>query len=414
MKFNKWTLGLAAVGVVSMGSVAQAEESFVKTALSSTTISGYVDTSAQLNNGGNSSSASGPLTARYAFNQGKANGFNLDVVKVTIEKPLDEAEWAAGYKVDLIYGPNANGYTPAWGNGSTNNNSGIKQAYVALRTPVGNGIDWKMGVWDTIIGYESFDAGNNPNFSRSYGYSIEPTEHTGLLGTYRFSDVVSASVGVANTTDANINGRTYAGTPPNTRDQGFLTYMGSVALTAPESMGWAAGSALYGGIVTGNASGGNNLAGVTTAQTWLYMGGTLATPVAGLKVGAAYDYYNQSAEAGSTFSGDAYSVALYASYQASEKLSLHFRGEYTQDKAGALGYTVAGSQAAAKLWSATATVQYDLWENVISRLEFRWDNGNDQYFGTPSSSAPAPGQAAQANGTLYNAYMFALNVIYKF
>ncbi len=44
MKFNKWTLGLAAVGVVSLTSAARADESKisqVQTALSDTTISGY-------------------------------------------------------------------------------------------------------------------------------------------------------------------------------------------------------------------------------------------------------------------------------------------------------------------------------------------------------------------------------------
>ena len=49
MKFNKWTVGLAAVGVVSLASAARADEkqmSMVNTALSSTTLSGYVDTSA--------------------------------------------------------------------------------------------------------------------------------------------------------------------------------------------------------------------------------------------------------------------------------------------------------------------------------------------------------------------------------
>ena len=53
MKFNKWTLGLAAVGVVSLASVAQAEEkmSAIQSAMSSTTISGYVDVSAQWNFG---------------------------------------------------------------------------------------------------------------------------------------------------------------------------------------------------------------------------------------------------------------------------------------------------------------------------------------------------------------------------
>src|SRR5277367_2276657 len=51
MKFNKWTLGLAAVGVVSLASAARADEtpkiSQMQTALSNTTISGYVDVSAQ-------------------------------------------------------------------------------------------------------------------------------------------------------------------------------------------------------------------------------------------------------------------------------------------------------------------------------------------------------------------------------
>ena len=49
MKFNKWTLGLAAVGAVSMASAVRADEaklSSVQTALSNTIISGYVSASA--------------------------------------------------------------------------------------------------------------------------------------------------------------------------------------------------------------------------------------------------------------------------------------------------------------------------------------------------------------------------------
>ena len=51
MKFNKWTVGLAAVGVVSLASAARADEqmSQVQTALTQTTLSGYVDTAAQWN-----------------------------------------------------------------------------------------------------------------------------------------------------------------------------------------------------------------------------------------------------------------------------------------------------------------------------------------------------------------------------
>src|SRR5690349_11193175 len=106
MKFDKWTVVMAGAGLVSLTSAAVAEEkaSSVMTALSSTTLSGYVDTSAQWNFGtGNAN------PAPYKFNTpSKADGFNLDVVQIRIEKPLDESEWAAGYRVDLWAGPDAN------------------------------------------------------------------------------------------------------------------------------------------------------------------------------------------------------------------------------------------------------------------------------------------------------------------
>src|SRR5437870_9134435 len=118
MKFNRWTIALAAVGVVSLASAARAEEkaSSVMTALSSTTLSGYVDTSAQWNFGtGNA------RLPDYKFGgSSKADGFNLNVVQLRIEKPLDEAEWAAGYRVDLWAGPDAN----TLGTGSFSHESG--------------------------------------------------------------------------------------------------------------------------------------------------------------------------------------------------------------------------------------------------------------------------------------------------
>ena len=79
-----------------------------------------------------------------------------------IDKPLDESDWAAGYRADLWFGPDAN----ALGTSSTGINSSdfaIRQAYVALRAPIGTGLDFKMGVFDSIIGYESIEAGNDPN-----------------------------------------------------------------------------------------------------------------------------------------------------------------------------------------------------------------------------------------------------------
>src|SRR6476660_6369722 len=193
MKFNKWTLGLAATGVVSLASAVKAEEkaSSVMTALSSTTLSGYVDTSAQWNFGtGNA------RLPDYKFGgASKADGFNLNIVQIRLEKPLDEGEWAAGYRVDLWAGPDANtlGTQSVSHEDLISADFAVRQAYVSLRVPVCNGIDLKMGVFDSIIGYESVESGNNPNYTRSFGHSIEPQTHTGVLASYRFCDMVSAS-----------------------------------------------------------------------------------------------------------------------------------------------------------------------------------------------------------------------------
>ncbi len=242
MKFNKWTLGLAALGAVSLASVVQAEEAkatYVGTALSSTTLSGYVDTSMQWNVG--SGNAGAPA---YAFGgPTKTDGFNLNVVRLVLAKDPDAADsWGAGYKIDLALGPD--GFGLALGAGTP-----VKQAYVDLKMPVGNGIDWKIGVFDTIIGYEVFQSGENPNFTRSWGYSIEPTTHTGVLASYQFADWISASLGIADTygpavnaRDINVNG---------TQNESYKTYMASIGLTAPKDWGFIAGSTLYGGVING-------------------------------------------------------------------------------------------------------------------------------------------------------------------
>src|SRR6266545_7808201 len=185
MKFNPWTVALLGAGIVSIPAIAQAEEkpNFVQTALAGTTLSGYVDTSVQWNFG-----TGNQFLPPYAFGgPTKADGFNLNVVELRLDKPVEAADvWGAGYRIDLLAGPDANAmFTQSSGIPA---DFAVKQAYVALHAPVGNGLDFKLGVWDTIIGYEVFESANNPNFTRSYGYSFEPTTHTGLLATYQFCE----------------------------------------------------------------------------------------------------------------------------------------------------------------------------------------------------------------------------------
>jgi hypothetical protein len=425
MKIDKWTLGLAAVGLVTLSPalVAQTTNAAppqiipLQTALSATTISGYVDTSAVWNPGtGNAN------PAPYAFNHGKQDGFNLDALDVKIAKVEDESPWAAGYVLELSYGPDAQaidgGAYP------------IRQGYVELKMPIGNGLDWQLGRWDNLLGYESSDSYKNPNFTRSYAYTAEPTEHTGLLASYKFCDAVNLQAGVADTvttTGFSVNDRvtTFGATPIESKK----AFVSLLTLTAPDSWGAFKGSALYAGFDDGYGA-------TTHNREEVYVGATINTPVKDLTFGVAWDgiFHNDvtsSLTGVDTDEGYFQAIGGYASYKLTEKLSINGRVEYADGPTLGAWANLANGEASFdneaqgagfvpnrldKVFAITGTLQYDLWANVISRLEVRWDhaaNGADAFGGT---GAPGENASGFATGVpdKKNDVMVAANVIYKF
>ncbi len=409
MKFNKWTLALAATGVVSLGSLAQAEEAKnqVLTAVSATTLSGYVDTSAiwKFGTGNN-------LVGRSFDGANKQDGFNLNVVKLSLAKPLDEGQWSAGYQADLLFGPDAQQFEALNTFPGAGNDLAIQQAYVVLRAPVGNGLDIKMGVFNGILGYESFDSYKNPNYSRSFGYFLEPKQHTGVLATYQVAEWLSVSAGVANSYNGAINDRPGRnGTPAAESEK---TYMGSFVLTAPESMGFLKGASLYGGVVDGLPGGTNAFPQRFTDVTSYYAGLVVPTPIEALAVGASYDYRGTKKQGnGDIFTGGAPStyanaMAGYLTYQATEKMRLANRFEYVNGSDGTWYNSNELTDRNNAMIGETVTLDYALWANVVTRLEFRWDRNV-----AGAGSLPPVGVAPNASGDK-NALSLALNVIYKF
>jgi hypothetical protein len=400
MKYNAWTLTLVGAGLVSLPAVMCAEEtpSPVLTGLSSTTISGYVDTSAHWNPG--TGNANLPVyTPNGVSGSSKADGFNLDVVALTLNKPPGEGDWGAGYNVTLLFGPDATGYNNS--TGSSTSDFSLKDTYVDLHVPLGNELDLKLGTFTEILGYEVYETGNNPNYTRSYGYEIEPTQLTGALAAYQFSPAISAQAGIANTWSAGINTRS---SPP--KAESFKTYLGGVTLTAPESLGFLEGSTLSGGIINGY-----DAVVSQGIKTSFYVGGVLKTPIKCLSVGIAYDYValadNTTTDptTGDPIphdSGYQNATAVYLLWQVTDKLTFNTRADYFSQSE-----YLATPGMPKQVFALTETVQYSLWKNVISRLEFRWDNsvsGQDAYGGTTAGSAPS----------LENAFLVAANVIYKF
>jgi hypothetical protein len=403
MKFNQWTIGLAAVGLVSLASAARADETnTVLTALSSTTLSGYVDTSMQWNVGTGDSHAPG-----YGFGGvAKADGFNLNVVDLNLEKDAEASDaWGAGYRVELWAGPDANGLATSAANGDF----AVKNAYVDLKAPLGNGLDIKLGTFDTIIGYEVADSINNPNFTRSWGFTMEPTTHTGLLASYTVNDMLSLSAGVANTFGPALANRSTAAN--GTVNESYKTYMASATFTASTNWGWVGGSTFSAGVISGFNGGSPSAGGIAAHQTSLYAGGTLNTPIKELKTGFSFDYVFNNPISGAAHEQD-FSTAIsgYATYQLTEKMSINGRAEYAAfSKASALLLDATGAPVAQRMFSVTGTLQYDLWKNVLSRIEARWDHSLDgAAFGGTGVNKDG------YTGTLHDSFELIGSLAYKF
>ena len=375
-------MGLAAAGVISFAAVAQAEEKpthQVLTAVSSTALSGYVSTSV----GWEPGRAVNNLSRSY---QKAGDQFSLDVIDIKLSSALAEGEWASGYNVELWLGPDAVGL----GNrlGASFSDLAIKNANVTLNIPVGNGIQAKIGVFDTIVGYESANSIENPNYARSFGYTIEPTSHTGLLLSYKVADALSISAGVANTADANLN----QGARGNKSQQ---TWLASASLTAPDSLGFLKGAVLTAGVVDGFSS---TSAPIDSDQTLVYVGATLPTGIDKLTLGVAWDHLNIRK---STTDVDA--LAVYLSLKTCEKSTLNARVEYVV--AGQ------GDEAAGEGFATTLTFDYKLWANVVSRLEYRWDHDLNAAKGAAKTpqAGPTPAVASRNNG-----HSLTAQIAYKF
>jgi hypothetical protein len=403
MKINEWTLGLAAVGLVSLASVAQADENKlvpVLTEVSSTTISGYVDTAAEWRPGGQDGQVGRLYDTTGPGGASKENGISLNVVSISLDKPLDEGKLSAGYHVQMLAGPEAT--TRAVGilnPGGTSTDFALNEAYIVMRAPVGNGLDFQAGQFGTWAGYESFDGYKDANYSRSYGFFMEPSAHVGVTAKYTFASWLSAGVGVGNSYSKAIDA-----SGPDYTDK---TYLGRLDFTAPESAGflkdakltlvWTGGRQDYTANtplvietpfrpVTGNI------------ETY-YAGVTVPTPIKQVTVGAAWDYR----DANDYF---AHALAGYVNWSVTDKFKLNGRVDWAQGSANSF-YSTTLTAANDDLLACTLTADYSLWANVITRAEFRWDHSlNGQ---TPFDNTGVAGTGSERNATTV-----ALNVIYKF
>jgi len=332
MKMNKWTMALAAAGVVSLSSVAQAQEAAAgaEALAASTTLSGYVSSSYTA--AGSSNGAS------IGKSNADADNFKLDVVSLTLASAQGAGEYATGYTVQFWAGPDDAA-------GGAADEVELMQANIDLRLPFGNGIDLKVGQFGTIVGNEVFDYNQNAFFQRSLGFSVEPTHHTGILAGYQLSDDVAIQLGAVNdTTSATTN---------DSADDGSSAYLASVSYTLPDSMGFAGGTGIKYATVRD--------AGASDRDTD-YIQIDLPSIVENLTLQGTADYVTQG-------TGDDEIYGVHAGYALNDKTTVNLRYEW--------GSTEVTSTHAG-LESIALGVTYDVWENVISRVEWQSTSSDTQ------------------------------------
>jgi hypothetical protein len=363
MKKNKWTVGLAAAGLIGLASVAQAQDAnSVQTKLGTTTLSGYVSTTYTWG-----VDYSPEPTMAYSLGGDKTDRFALDVISLSLGSPKSAGDWGAGYNVQMWLGPDASQIVA----GDDDGEVAIKNAYVSLNVPVGNGIDVSLGRFDTILGMESMDYNANPHFSHSWGYAIEPTLHDGLKASYQVTDNIGVTALVANTWEASSNAVGAGGDRK--------TYGAALNLTAPDSFGFFKGSTLDVAYINGQLQNGSR------AIQNLYIGASVPTGIDKLSAGFAWDVSKRGGGSGNSDSV----MGVYLEYAATEKLAVNARVERVED--GPLEATISDA------WDMTLTANYALWDGVSTRLEYRFTQLDD-----------VPADTREDNHAIF------ANVIYEF
>jgi hypothetical protein len=371
-------------------------------------ISGYVESSYLVNLSDNDALAGGGLAPAGGSNNNvgrvfdiQKDSFNLNAVKLTIEKGKDSSRFPAGFRVDTIYGEDAkilNGsdagqgsFAPAAASPSVGDSSFfLEQAYINLGLPVGNGIDVKVGKMVTLIGYEVIESPANWQFSRSDAFRLAPFTQTGVTAGYQWTDWATTTVGVINGFDAPALNGTATGAANLNTDYSFV---GRLDISGPKTSfgefnGFVAG--LYGNDNFIAGAGSDNSANISIVNVSLSWGKPfnvkpLALGVEWLqRVDSGISTGGAGAQSSST---KADAIGAYAAWTWNKWLTTSARYSntwYDQSTNPALQANslspftgqfgaVYGAPQTYQVSSFTLTQAVNVWKDTLVRLEWRHD-----------------------------------------
>lgn len=370
------------------------EVNHVETSRPGIRMSGYVDAGYTYNFIGRGDT----LTTRALADDANPRGdFNLYAAKLVLEKPLtQENKLQAGFRADLIMGEDA---------GNLGNNGGpnisdsvyLQQAYAQFRLPWGTGLDIIAGKWQAVIGYEAEERPTNPNITPGVVSLIDPSWYLGTLATYKVNPTVELSLGVGNGSGVD------NGAGIDSPDQYAVT--GYIGFKAPgNNADTYLGFHYAPGGDVGYAPENESLIILNWDGNWKPEFARDQLLLAFNTSLASFNDFSSPAPANVNDASAFFGVALYAKYQFNSLVSLAGRAEYAHtDDSQFLALPTAppGTAASNDIWTWTATLGFDLAENLMMRAEYRIDFGDDV-------------RTDLSGNTTNSAQMIATEIVYSF
>jgi hypothetical protein len=336
----------------------------------------------------------------FQFNRSH-NTFEFDAAKIEIGKPTS-GSGTAGFQLDLLFGANNHilclGYdedeivdddtllNPSPGARTSDRNVCVQQAYVAYNT---HGINFKVGKFETLLGYELIDSPYNHHITHGLAFTWAiPLAHVGLLADGNLFEDFEWALGVVNgfnnavdTTDnKGVLGR--IGYSEDNWGVTLNAFVGSERLRSSRTRGTPPFS-------TASFVGDNDHAIQVYDLVASYM------PRDDVELWMNLDYgiedFGRDSGLAVPSTGDAtwYSAAAGVAYDITERTSVALRGEFFRDDEGARlkrgtfsGLTPPGPPPPAiprtsqsydeiDMMTATLTLTHRLTENLQARLEYR-------------------------------------------
>lgn len=349
MSIKSCFIGLSALAVLGL-SQAQAGPlaDATKDNLWGIELGGYLQVSSTYNLNDPNTNAN---TARV-FDTDDGDVIDFNALQLYLDRlPGDVGE--VGFRVDLIVGEDAN---LIGGNDGvlSNDDFNMYQAYISYIAPIGNGLTIDIGRFATWHGYEVIEGPANDQISRSFlfGYPI-PFTHTGIRAGYDFSDMVGISLGITQGWD----------TVEDNNDS--LTLHGALYLQPTEEF-FISNSFAYGPELPGDNAQNKFLWDVvaTYQLTDQFM------------IGANFDYTTEEDTGPGGSDGEVWGIGGYLRYDFREDMYGALRGEYFDDGDGVSALGLGSNE----YFEITATLGYQVTDQLLTRIEYRHDNADVAVF----------------------------------